>query len=226
MGTWGELRAQVRDALLKDTDPTAYRWSDSELLTIFKWALDTFARHTAAATATAFTPANALEYPLPDNVYDAEPFDLIGQVFVVDATGIVEYLNPVQHTNGLHPYTARGFYTYPERVLHLTEAFAATSTLQIRYYAYYNVPVADSDLIETPRWAQSALSYLMAAHALSGASLKTASIRQWGAKPDTGVPEQNPLKAQQQWFLEMYESELQRYPPQERVQHFRNLNED
>lgn len=226
MLVWDELRSQVREALLKDTDPTAYRWSDSELLTICKWALDTLARHTAAATATAFIPASATEYPLPDNLYDGEPFDLTGQVFIRDAAGTVEYLNPVRHTNGLHPYTARGFYTYPERVLRLTEPFPVTAELHVRYYAFYTAPSHSDDPIAVPRWAQSALSYLIAAHALSGASLKTASIRQWGAKPDTGAPEQNPLKAQQQWFFELYERELQRYPPQERVQHFRNWNED
>jgi len=226
MLTWSELRNQVREALLKDTNPSEYRWSDSELLTYCSWALNTFARHTALASGTGFSPATGVEYNLPENLYDGEPFDITGQVFVIDAAGTIEYLNPIRYTGGLHPHNAKGFYTYPDKVLHLTQAFGETDLIQIRYYAYYTAPVSGEDPIEVPRWALNPLSYLIAAHALSGASLKTASIRQWGAKPDTGTPEHNPMKVQQQWFLEMYEREMQRFTPQERVQHFRALSED
>lgn len=228
MLTWGELRAQVRESLLKDVPDEvtgAYRWSDSELLTYCGWALTTFARHTAVATATSFAPATGLDYDLPSNLYSGEPLDLTGQVFIIKQNGDVEYLNPIRHTGGLDPFTSSGFYTYPESVLHLTTAFGDSDILTVRYFAHYNVPTASADFLDVPHWALSPLAYLIAAHALSGASLKSASIRQWGTKPDTGSPEQNPLRLQQQWFLDMYERELQRYTPQERVNHFRNIAE-
>jgi hypothetical protein len=225
---WGELKQQIRRSILKDGTPDVetgeYRWSDEELLDFCWWALETFAQHTAVATAASFSPATGLEYNLPDNLYTGEPFDLTGVVYIEKPGGMFMYLDPIRYSELLRPDTSDGFFTHPENTLHLTTAPGEGAMLHIRYFSFYNNPTSDTDTIDIPRWGRTALSYLIGAHALSGAGLKTSTIRQWGAKQDTGTPEHNPLRAQQKWFLDMYEREMTKHTPQDRVNHWRGYD--
>lgn len=225
--TWGELLSEVRSNLLRDTVPDAetneYRYPDADLLTCCKWALDTFAQHTAIATSTSYTPATGIEYNLPDNLYDPEPLEQTGFVFVQKADGTTPYLDPINYTDGLSVYDSDGFYTYPDGklILSLATNYGETDVLVVRYFAYYNYPAIPGDVLQIPRWGREALAYLIAAHAISGYALKSASIRQWGAKPDTGTPEQNPLRKQQEEFFCLANKALDRYPRQDRTNWWR-----
>lgn len=221
--TWGDLREQIRVGLLRDAVPdeetNAYRWADEELLTYCWWALAQFAKHTAVATGVTFTPATGLEYNLPDNILSFEKLDVIGQVYLLGADNSVEYLDPIRYTPGVSYVTGKGFYTWPDTVLrlNLTSAPGSEYSVVVNYFAHYDRPYAENDVVGIPRWAEPAFAYLIASHALSGASMKSASIRQFNDKRDSGTPEHNPLRDQQKWFLSMYECEIAKYPPQDRT---------
>lgn len=225
MITWGELLAEVRSNLLRDTVPDPdtgeFKYSDTDLLSCCRWALDTFAQHTAVATSTSYTPVTGTEYTLPDNLYEPEPLEQNGFVYVAKADGTIAYLDPINYTDSLSVYGSDGFYTYPDGRLTLTSEYGETDELVVRYFAYYTYPTSTDSVLGTPRWSREPLAYLIAAHAISGFALKSASIRQWGAKPDTGTPEQNPLRKQQEAFLCMAREAMERYPRQDRTNWWR-----
>lgn len=227
--TWGELLSEVRSNLLRDTVPDAetneFKFLDSDLLACCRWALDTFAQHTAIATATSYTPATGLHYQLPDNLYEPEPLEQTGFVYVQKSDGTNQYLDPINYSDSLTVFDSDGFYTYPDGTLTLSlqnqTAFGTSDVLVVRYFAYYTYPVQVSDVIGTPRWARQILAYLIAAHAISGFAFKSASIRQWGAKPDTGTPEQNPLRKQQEAFMCLANETMDKFPRQDRTNWWR-----
>jgi hypothetical protein len=223
--TWGEFRTQIRRSILIDESPgeaEEYRWSDESLRDCLWWAMDTFACHTAQASSVNYDPATGVVYDLPDNLFTGESLDVTGLVCRVDETGDRTYYNPVQYTEGLNPLLGHnGFYTYPYNVLHLTTAPGTGYWLEVRYFAFYTHPMADKDTIDIPRWGQLALAYLVGAHALSGAGIKSAKIAEWRRKPDTGNPIQNPLKEMEEYFFKLYEREMARLSTQNRVNHFR-----
>lgn len=225
--TWGELLSDVRSNLLRDTVPDAetdeFKFPTVDLLACCRWALDTFAQHTAVATATSYTPATSSSYTLPDNLYEPEPLEQTGFVYVQHSDGTTLNLDPVNYSDALNVFDSDGFYTYPDGTLTLSLATAngSSDVLVVRYFAYYTYPVSESDILGVPRWSREALAYLIAAHAISGFSYKSASIRQWGAKPDTGNPEDNPLIKQQQEFFCLANKALDRYPRQDRTNWWR-----
>ncbi len=227
--TWGQFRLQIRNGILQDSvlaeGATEFRYTDESLRVACGWALDEFAQHTAVATSTSYSPATSLSYGLPDNLYDPEPLEQTGFVYLSNGVDKPVYLDPINYTPVLEVYDDKGFMTYPDHTLLLSNAGTDLDTLYVRYFAYYNHPYQDSDIIAVPQWALPALSYLVGGHAISGYALKSASIRQWGAKPDTGTPEQNPLRLQQREFFKIAHDSMDRFPRQDRTQWFRrNIN--
>lgn len=225
MRTWGELLQHIRLAILKDNTPDEetgeYRFSTEELLICAGWALSQFAAHTAMATSVVFTPATGTTYELPAEIYDGDTLEQVISVGFYDGKEL-NYLDPVRYTDGMSPNKEiTGFSIFPDRILNIPQAGNEASTLTLRYFAYWPTPSAPEDIIQTPRWAEVGLCYLIGAHALAGAGLKAAVIRQWGARPDTGSPEDNPLRVQQEWFMKLYECELRKRLPQDRINAFR-----
>lgn len=208
---WAQLRGQVR-RLLIDTTSSKYRWSDEQLLDFIAWSLDDLCAHTAIATATGFVgDGTNKEFTLPDNVFDS--FANTGLVFVDDGIS-VSYLNlvPLYKQNT----ALNGYYLSPENLIHTILTPSNNSAITVNYYAYYPHPSQDSDVILAPNWAIAALVFRMASYAHSSLASKTSQIRQWGQKPDTGNPDDNPLMDQSQYYEAMYERELYKYPRQER----------
>lgn len=221
MQTWEQFRLQVRRSILKDTEPDEetglYRWDNPELLDFCWWALAEFAQHTAVATATAYPEAIGVEYDLPDNILSGEPIDQTILVFFEQSTGAVTHYQPVDYTEDLETRRIdRGYYSVGQK-LYLTTAPGAGNTLKVRYFAHYDKPYVDSDLVKVPEWAIAPLGYLIGFHALAGFALKASSIRQWNTKKDSGNPVQNPLADQQKYFRRLYDEALLRYPPQNRT---------
>ena len=208
---------QLRSSLLRDENMDKNRWSDPELLIYVGWALDTFADHTAVASATSYTPASDTEFTLPSNLFTGEGFDAAGMVYVEDGDSIW-YLDPIRFNPELDVIDDEGFYTYPENTLHVNHVMepGSTSILHVRYFAFYDHPIEEEDVINIPQWGHTAFSYLVAAHALSGPSLKTANVRTWNRKEDSGMPEHNPAQKLQTWFFQLYEREMLRHKPQDR----------
>jgi hypothetical protein len=221
MYTLETFRATLRRTFLSDATPSdagVYTWSDEQIRDCIWLALDTFANHTAAATATSYTAAGT-EYTLPENVYTGNDLEDIANVFVV-SSGSKTYLNPIDSQDANDDLPVSYFYTYPNTVLHIVPAPIAGSEITVQYFAFYNHPYADSDTINIPRWAETAVLYLTAAHALTAASVSNANISQWKDRQDSGTPEHNPLRKQQEYLMTLYEKELMRVAPQNRSRRY------
>lgn len=220
MRTWVELRDQIRRSILKDTDPDVSKrqWSDDTLRDGMWWALNALCAHTAYATATAYVcDGTTTTYTLPSNVFT--PLEDGGMVYLDDGTNLV-HLNPVFNTNGVSPIDGSGFYTWNDQ-LTITATTASGETLRVRFFAYYPLPINDNDLVMVPHWAEAAVCYLAAAHALEGSAQRRAKIAQWGQKPDLGDTEDNPFRVQVDMLLKMYQTEINRHPQQKRANFFR-----
>lgn len=232
-----DFRAMLRRSILKDeaADPNKYKWSDDSLTDLIGWALDTFCAHTAQPSTVLYQhgqPQNPTDptvcwdmgvdtvFPLPDDVFEKP--DLSGRV-KIEVDGRTGYYDPVNYSQRQELWTGHGFYTWPETSLVLTSAPGTGATLTLYYFAFWPHPVLDTDPIPGPRWALPALAHLVGAYALSGYAMRSANIAQWKEKPEAGTPEDNALRSQQRWLLEMYEQLLLKYPRQDRENFWRDM---
>lgn len=210
---WSEYRTVLRRTVLKDPDSNT--WSNDVLLDICKMALDVFAAHTAVPTGSVLAPPSTV-YTLPDNLYGA--LEDSGVLYTTDASGAVTRW----YESSYFPEKVYGEYLFRTwgNSLILTEAPASTDVLNLRYFAYYNEPTGDNSTLDIPRWSYIAFSYLIAAIAMTPIAMQSSNISQWKTKVDSGQPEQNALRIQQDWLYNLYERELNRYPRQDRKHFF------
>jgi hypothetical protein len=228
---WSAFRDLIRRTLLSDQiqppDPDTgivppTNWSDDQLADAMRLALDAFARHTARKLTVTYgnggtVPVN-LEtdrtFTLPEEALDFEPLEECACVVLV-TDSVTTQLEPLECTPGI-PVTSEGFYSPTPNTITINATATSNSVLHVTYYAYYEPPVADTDPVQVPRWAHAALVYLVAAHCMTSVSVASANINQWKVKQDSGNPEHNAFRAQQRWFMELYERELARFARQER----------
>jgi hypothetical protein len=215
MLTWATLRAQIR-RLLKDEDPARYRYPDVQLLDCIAWTLDSLCSHTAIVTATSFTvDSDTTQVLLPDNVY--EPIDRSGAVHFSDGS-TNKYVNPVRSTRQTEARS--GYYLQPANTINLIQSPAGDGTLHVSYFAYYPHPIQDADIVMIPTWATAACVLRSAAYAIAPYAYRSANVRQWNSKDDSGNPEHNPLEEMARSFIAGWEAELRNYPVQQRENYF------
>lgn len=219
--TWATFRTQLRRSILKDVgendDPDSYTYGHSVLLDAFTWALREFAAHTAVATSTSFTgDGTTTEFAMPSNLFS--PLEREALVSLNNGS-TVEYLRPLSRDLGA-TFTLVDdiyqFWEWPVGTLKFFTAPLSGVTINVDYFAHWDAPLADTDVISVPQWAFQPLMYLTASIAHLGASSGTASIRQWNQRPDTGTPEHNPLYQNARHFREFYEIALSKMTPQRR----------
>lgn len=211
MTTWGEYRTQLRRSVLKD--PNQVTWSDDILRDLMGWALDTFCAHTAVATGMTYSAVTGTTVAIPDNVFG----DLEATGLVYLQTTPIQVAEP-QFFQDQSPKGTTYFYSLWGNQLVFNAAPGCDVTL--RYFAYYDRPVLDSDVVACPQWAESALTYLIGAYALTSIGVQSANISQWDEK---GNEENNALRAQQKYFMGLYEDALRRHSPQDRKNFYRRL---
>ncbi len=145
--TWGVYRGQLRRSILNDVDNT--QWSEDQLHDYVKWALDTFAAHTAltkewtldadsnALLATPYDMDTDTAFELPTDMYDSVDFE--GQV-AATVNGNTYYLDPLDKTPGLHAYHTPThtpvYWIWPTGTINLQGPIGADGALVIRYFAY------------------------------------------------------------------------------------------
>lgn len=228
MTTWAEYRLELRVGMLNDnpTDPAKRRWSDTQLAIYMRWAQNTLCAHTALPKTVTFSGAvNGKTWAAPDDVYrDKISLEEYGLLSFTGASGKEVFYNPRSRTKGAGPGTSGNyFFVAPDDQIYLTNGLSAAGTLRLWYFAYYPTPSADGDVLQIPSWAEGPLSYLVAANALGSYSMDAAQIKMWAEAPEKGSPESNPFRAQQKWFLDVYEREIARFPIQARVNYYRYL---
>lgn len=206
---WSELRSTVLRTILNDTNGAKYQ--NPVLLDCCAWALDRFVTHTAVVSSVEI-PASTTQFTLPDNVF--EPIDVASTMYsVVDSEYL--YYAPREYTEETNIPAERQYYIVGSSLRFLT---APTSTVTLEYYAYYNVPVVDSDTVAIPRWSRMAVSYLIAAYAQLNDMTGNVAARANPAKAiDMGSPEDSGYRTQYQFLVSQYDKELQRYTPQSRL---------
>lgn len=218
--TWGTYLAQLRRTVLRDKSKAIWT-EDLELRDCLWWALDTFCAHTAVATSVEYTGVSDDSFELPDNLF--ESVETSGLVYLTTTGGSKVYLPPWNSS-----FTDRqnkvSYKEFPKGVLTLSDIPTGAPDLTVEYFAYYNHPYLESDTVDVPGWAVPALSYLIAANAMVGVGVTSANIGQWDDKTDAGQPEHNPLRRQHEWFLHLYESELARFPRQERMNYWKVIS--
>jgi len=221
--TWGTYRTKLRRQFLSDTqvDITKQKWGDEVLLDLLHDALDTFCAHTAVATSISYDAESAVSYELPGNVYS--PITTTGMVYWDKDNINPQYLSPVS-VKGRSLTPPVGYFSeHPEGTL-LTNADSPAGTgytLFLHYFAYYNHPLSDADTVDVPTWALKALSYDIAANALTSFAMKESNIAQWRAQPEKGAQESHSLAKQQAALFKIYEQELARRLRQNRTTYWK-----
>lgn len=212
---WSEFRDTIRRNILNDTG-TTQKWSNTELLDYLRWALRALCVHTAVATATSFTADGvAGTFPIPENCF--EPVDDTGAVYTVSGTSRA-YLNPVK-INQLQRAQS-GFYVLGNNIK-LVDVPSVDTEIELYYFAYYNVPSQDTDVLTFPSWAEAALSYRIGAYAMTKYATKFANINQWNRNTDKGNPEDSSMWERSLAYQAMWDQELAMQPKQRRENFFR-----
>lgn len=207
--TWGDYRTKIRRSILKD--PNAKTWTNDVLSDICQWAQDTFCAHTALPTSYTYT-STARQLDLPDNVFSE--IEKTGKLFfIADEDGTVNVVPPLYNLD-TQDVQNLAYTAWNNQI-----TFNATpdaGKIVLLYFAHYPAPVSDSDLILLPRWSLNAVSHLIGALAHTPEAVQSAGIDRWKTREDAGYPDDNALRAQQQWMLKVYDNELHRYPQQMR----------
>jgi len=220
-------------------DESNANWSAEQVHDFLGWALDRFCIHTAPlktvtvvdgslrtdATPYDFTVDTDIE--LPDDIFEA--LSVGSRVYATDTAGNLTYYDPIKRTPGLHANrpTEASFWVWPEETLNLNAAPGTGASVTIEYFAYYEKPAIDNDaaIIRIPRWAEKPLATLIGAMALEPTGIQSATIDRWKIDDDSGNPEQNALRAQQQFLLRHYEYEISKHPSQDRANFFREYED-
>lgn len=181
--------------------------------------MDTFCAHTAAESGVVYpAPVTSVELTLPDNVYsDVETTGIL----YLKSAAIIEEVKPSRYV-GFDTNTGITYSVWGNSLI-LSDLPDDNQDLVLRYFAYYPAPTSDDSPLAVPRWSYNALSYLVGALALTPVGVQSANISQWKDKKDSGNPEDNALRVQQEHLQRMYEREILRYPRQDRQNYYRRL---
>ncbi|NJL73679.1 MAG: hypothetical protein HC892_00260 [Saprospiraceae bacterium] len=150
-----------------------------------------------------------------------EPITVAGEVYYI-LNGKTIYIDPLHETDWSNLSRDKGYFLWTNNQIKLTSTMGAGATFFMRYYRYWNVPVADDDELEPPEFAFGAIQFAMAYYAISATALKHATINQWN---EGGNPERNSVRAQQRQFMDMYQMEIGQFPRQNRAIAYREAHD-
>jgi hypothetical protein len=214
--TWGRLRDQIRRSIIRDDQLTDEQntWANAILADCMALALDQFCSHAAVATSVTYTSATGTEYALPSNRYQELPIN--GTVFIWDGETASNptYLRPISAPHkAMFPQSGE-YSEWPAGTLKLGEAPSDGNNLYVKYFAYYDYPIAVADVVNIPQWATMAIHYLVLSLLMTSEGLQSGMISQWKTRPEAGGPEENALREQHKWYYKLYIDQLARHPKQ------------
>lgn len=239
---WSELRTDIVEGILKDPDTKKY--SLPQLLVWARWACSEISTHTAEAALTFFEcDGETYQFALPDNMIDnIEDTGLVG----LDDGEKVEWLPPLAlNPNTLWPWPlppspeqsvalstslssraiksttkTPGYWEWPSNTLTLSFIPEDGLRLVVHYFKIWDAPQADDDLLMFPSWMERPFGYLVGAGAMDPLGAQASDIRQWLDRSASGVPEQNPLHRQYEFFIRNAERILSKHRVQDRENFF------
>ena len=101
---------------------------------------------------------------------------------------------------------------FPQGKITFSWKIETTAGARMYYAGTWNKPEDDSEMLETPEYAMTALSLYAASICLLGKASAAANIRQYGTKVDNGNPEDNPMLTMSTYFQKAFEIAAQRFP--------------
>ena len=101
---------------------------------------------------------------------------------------------------------------YPQGKISFSIKVDLKAGARMYYAATWSKPTNDSDMLETPEYALTALSLYAASNCLLGKAVAAANIRQYATKVDSGTPEDNPVLSASTYLQRVFEIAVQRFP--------------
>lgn len=206
--TWATLDAEL-GTFLEDT--TSVTYGSNLRMLAFNRAQQYFAiGHTAKLVSTALTLTNG-EAAVPSDCVE------IAGVELVDASSnksrLLERVNFFQASNSKNA----GYYLVNGKIKVLDQYngkpyVAAT----LYYYASYQAVTSGTSAIELPFWAEWAVLNLALSFILYPAMVGQQDLRRFQTRREAGEPEDNPSRAQAEYFHKVYEDLIACFPKQDR----------
>ena len=107
--------------------------------------------------------------------------------------------------------TGNAFMLYPEGGVTFVEALPENGAT-LYYTASWEEPTSGSNALETPDYANTALSFYAASYCAASKSVTTADIGQYKVKVDSGKPTDNPMIDLSNFLLSRFNIEVGRMP--------------
>ena len=85
------------------------------------------------------------------------------------------------------------WHLFPQGKITFNQAIKPVQGALIYYAANWAKPIQDSDVLEIPDYAITALTYYAASDILLAKAITSASVRQYNTRVDSGNPEDNPV---------------------------------
>lgn len=214
----------VEPKLIRILKSVATSESDADLrMDGFNAALEDFSAHTAKRAKTEFTgDGSTIAFNLPSD-FLATP-DAIQGVRIAsgqslgETEGWLEEQIFVPGENYSQWTDSSGipslFFIWPNDKINILPVMASGTKVEMYYHAAWGEVTAGTSVIDAPRWALRLLNFYAAAYCIAPSGIKSAKIRQFNQKLDSGNPEDNPINEQADYYLKWYRTELAKYPPQ------------
>lgn len=111
--------------------------------------------------------------------------------------------------------TGNAWTPYPEGSITFANIVDA-GTIEIFYSAVWTKPTLETDVLEVPSIAHTAVLLFAASYCLLTESSGAARLRQYNTRVDSGNPTDNPLENLSTLLLKRYEAEIQRIPQKQK----------
>lgn len=155
--------------------------------------------------ATDAIAAGATSHTLPDDAYEMQ-----GVLDILSGDFLPSLILDSRTDYGTGT-TGNSWLLYPDNTITFTNEMGSDGGT-LFYAAQWEYPVDDTDIIEPPVYANTAIVLYMASHMLLSDASSAGSLAQYKAKIDSGDPEDNPLQRLSEMFLRRFDVEMNRLP--------------
>lgn len=153
--------------------------------------------------------ASVTEHTLPSDVYEVQ-----GILDISNGELLPSFILSANSDYGSDT-TGNRWILYPEGTVTFSNELGSSGGI-LYYAATWALPSSDSEDIEPPEYAVSAIVLYMASHLLLSAASSAGGLAQYKTKAEAGDPEDNPLEKLSNLFLKRFDIELARLPMKEK----------
>ena len=212
--TWSTLRTEIARKL---NDPSMATYTAAMLLDAVNDALSAFAAsHTGVASDVTLTgDGTTYTFDLPTDMVDSENAGIYAVQWKEQ-----EWIYPERFwwrvkwpaTERSTTSKPKAYVLWPRGSISFTQIPGSGDAIILHYIAYYEEVLVVGDIIDVPRWAFEAIKCYVCSVTLSAAFAKSANIRQWNQREDSGEPEDNPLLRLAKYYMTRYFNLLTMHP--------------